>query len=89
MAHRTHLYAAISSGTVTAQTFEQLPTAIIKKKKKIYNLEKCLLLFIWVFLLVPKGWLYFPPGLCAEWQAVQGARCQGLEEAQLFAHAAQ
>lgn len=34
MAHRTHLYAAISSGTVTAQTFEQLPTAIIKKKKK-------------------------------------------------------
>lgn len=34
MAHQTHLYAAISSGTVTAQTFEQLPTAIIKKKKK-------------------------------------------------------
>lgn len=35
MAHRTHLYAAISSGTVTAQTFEQLPTAIIKKKKNL------------------------------------------------------
>lgn len=77
MAHRTHLYAAISSGTVTAQTFEQLPTAIIKKKK-IYNLEKRLLLFIWVFLLVPKGWLYFPSELRAEWQAVQGERCQGL-----------
>lgn len=37
MAHRTHLYAAISSGTVTAQTFEQLPTAIIKKKKKKFT----------------------------------------------------
>lgn len=44
MAHQTHLYAAISSGTVTAQTFEQLPTAIIKKKKKKNNQEKCLFL---------------------------------------------
>lgn len=43
MAHQTHLYAAISSGTVTAQTFEQLPTAIIKKKKT-NNQEKCLFL---------------------------------------------
>lgn len=53
MAHRTHLYAAISSGTVTAQTFEQLPTAIIKKKK-IYNLEKCLVLFV-VFSSCPRA----------------------------------
>lgn len=76
MAHRTHLYAAISSGTVTAQTFEQLPTAIIKKKEN-YNLEKRLVLFVFFFLL-PKGRFLACSKPCTEYQAVQAAQRLGL-----------
>lgn len=53
MAHQTHLYAAISSGTVTAQTFEQLPTAIIKKKKTQKTREMSG--FVCIFFLLRKG----------------------------------